>query len=163
MALNWKMRAGERKVPSTIASHIYTMLALAAVGTLLVATVHSYTAALKATAEVEQLKNILAQVAAKGVELVTVTLTTNSSARAFLQLPSAIGYQQYWLRAHNDSSKAWIEGCLGTAIDIPAPYRVFLPKETSASGYFIGGYGSAQLESHFNGSSPQLKLSILGG
>lgn len=150
-------------MPSIIASHIYTMVALAAVGTLLVATVHSYTAALKTTAEIEQLKNILAQVAAKGNELITITSTTNSSARAFLQLPSAIGYQQYWLRARNDSSRTWIEGCLGIVIDIPAPYRVFLPKETSASGYFVGGYGPAKLESYINGSSSQLKLSMLGG
>jgi len=149
-------------MPSAIASHIYTMVALAAVGTLLVATVYSYTTTLKSAAEVKQFKNILTQVAAKGNELITITQSTNSSAKAFLQLPAAIGHQQYWLKAHNDSSRAWIEGSLGTLADITAPYRVFLHKGTSASGYFIGGHGSVSLESYVNGSSSQLKLSYLG-
>jgi len=139
------------------------MVALAAVGTLLVATVHSYTATLKTTAEVDQLNNILTRIAAKGNELITITVVTNSSARAYLQLPAAIGYQQYWLRAHNDSSRAWIEGSLGTITDITAPYRVFLPKGTSASGHFISGYGPVRLESYLNGSYSQLNLSPLGG
>jgi len=150
-------------LPSTLAGHIYTMVALVAIGTLLVTTLNSYTATLKATSEAEQLKNILNQVAAKANELITTAAATNSSTRFFLQLPATIGYQQYWLRARNDSSSAWIEGSLGQMVEKTAPNRLFLPKGTSAFGYFVGGYGPAILESHMNGSTPQLDLASLGG
>jgi len=150
-------------LPSTIASHIYTMVALSAIAALLVATLNSYTTTLKTTSEIEQLKNILSHVAAKGNELLTVAKVTNSTTRAFLQLPTAIGYQQYWIRASNDSSSAWIEGSLGQIRENSASYRIFLPLGTSASGDFVGGYGAAVLDSYLNGSTPQLRLGSFGG
>ncbi len=152
-----------KELPSTIASHIYTMVASAAICALLVATLNSYTTTLKTTSEIEQLKNLLSHVAAKGNELLTVAAVTNSSTRAFLQLPATIGYQQYWIRASSDSSSTWIEGSLGQITWNSAPYRVFLPMGTSASGHFIGGYGAAVLDSYLNGSTPQLRLASLGG
>jgi len=157
------MQDGDPKLPSIIASHIYTMVALSAIAALLVATLNSYTTTLKTTSEIEQLKNLLSHVAAKGNELLTVAKVTNSTARLFLQLPTAIGYQQYWMRANNDSSSAWIEGSLGQITGYSAPYRVFLPIGTAASGDFIGGYGAAVLDSYLNGSTPQLRLGSLGG
>lgn len=150
-------------MPSTISSHIYTLVALAAVSTILIATLNSYTTSLKATSEIEQLKNLLNHVAAKGNELLTIVATTNSSARIFIQLPSTIGYKQYWIRARNDSSSAWLEGSLGQMTKNGATHRVFLPQKTSASGYFAGGYGPAILGSYMNASTPQLNLAFLGG
>ena len=100
-------------MPSTIPSHIYTMLALAVIGSLLVATVNSYAASLRNASEIEQLRNFQEQVAAKASELITVVTSTDASAQASLQLPASIGTNQYWLRARNDSSYAWIEGALG--------------------------------------------------
>ena len=150
-------------MPSTIASHIYTMVALSAIAALLVATLNAYTTTLKTSSEIEQLKNLLSHVATKGNELLTVAKVTNSTTRAVVQLPTAIGYQQYWMRANNDSSNAWIEGSLGQIKSYSAPYRVFLPLGTSASGDFVGGYGAAVLDSYLNGSTPQLRLSSSGG
>jgi len=150
-------------LPSTLAGHIYTMVALVAIGTLLVTTLNSYTTTLKATSEAEQLKNILNHVAAKANELITIAAATNSSTRVFLQLPATIGYQQYWLRVRNDSSTAWLEGSLGQMVENEVLNQVFLPKGTSASGCFVGGYGPAVLESYMNGSTPQLNLASLGG
>jgi len=150
-------------LPSIISGHIYTMVALAAVGTLLVATLYSYTASLRATAEAEQLKNLLSQVAAKANELLTITAATNSSTRIVLQMPATIGYQQYWIRVSNDSTSAWVEGSLGQVVERTASNLLFLPKGTSAYGSFVGGYGPAVLESYMNGSTPQLNLASLGG
>jgi type II secretory pathway pseudopilin PulG len=150
-------------MPSTIPSHIYTMIALAVIGALLVATVNSYTSTLRNTSEIEQLRNLLSQVATKGSELITLTAATNSSAEASVQLPASIGTQQYWMRARNDSSNVWIEGALGRIIEGEAANRVYLPKITSAAGYFVSGYGSAILEAYINGSTPQLNLSSQGG
>jgi type II secretory pathway pseudopilin PulG len=150
-------------MPSTIPSHIYTMIALAVVGALLVATVNTYAGTLRNTSEVEQLRNLLSQVAAKGIELITLAASTNSSAEASVQLPASIGTQQYWMRACNDSSNVWIEGALGKMTDGEAPNKVYLPRTVSAAGHFISGYGSAILQTHMNGSTPQLDFSSQGG
>lgn len=148
-----------KRVPSTVASHIYTMLALALVGTLLVAAVNSYTASLKNTSEIGKLRNLLNQVAAKGSALITVAASSNLSVQASLQLPISIGVQQYWIRARNDSSDAWIEGALGRIIEETVADRVYLPKGTSSSGYYVSGYGPALLEAYVNSSTAQLNLS----
>ncbi len=150
-------------MPSTIPGHIYTMIALAVIGALLIATVNSYTTSLRNASEIEQLRNLLGQVAAKGSELITLVASANLSAHASLQLPAAIGTQQYWLRARNNSSNAWIEGALGQMVDVAVPNRVYLPRGTSVSGYYVSGYGAAILEAYINGSNPQLNLSSKGG
>lgn len=139
------------------------MVALVAVSTLLVATVNSYTTSLKTVSEVGQLKDLLKHIAAKGNEILTLAAVTNSSIQVFLQVPAVIGYQQYWLRVRNDSSTAWVEGSLGQMVENEVLNQVFLPKGTSASGCFVGGYGPAVLESYMNGSTPQLNLASLGG
>lgn len=150
-----------RFVPSTIPSHIYTMFALAIIGSLLVATVNSYTASLRSISEIQQLKNLLNSVAAKGSDLATLAASTQSFAHASIQLPASIGVQQYWLRARNDSSNAWIEGALGRIMAESPADRVYMPKSISASGYFTSGYGAVALEAYMNGSIPQLNLSSL--
>jgi hypothetical protein len=150
-------------LPSLLSSQIYTLVGLAAVGTLLIATINSYTTTLKVTSENEQLKNLINRIAAKAEELLATVAAINSSAQVFLQMPASIGYKQYWMQARNDSANAWLEGALGQKADNGATYRVYLPQGTSASGYFVGGYGSAILKSYRNGTALQLKLSSTGG
>lgn len=150
-------------MPSIVSGHIYTFVALAAVSTILIATLNAYTTSLRAIPEAEQLRNLLNHLASKGNELLTIATTTKSSTKVFLQLPTTIGSHQYWLRACSDSSAAWLEGSLGQKSEEAASYRVFLPQGTSASGHFVGGYGPAILESYMNGSAPQLNLSSIGG
>lgn len=152
-----------KQMPSTVAGHIYTMIALAAIGALLIATVNSYTSSLRNASEIEQLRNLISQVAAKGSELITLAASANLSVHASLQLPASIGNQQYWLRARNDSSSAWIEGALGQMIDEDVSNRAYLPRETSVSGHYVSGYGAAVLEAYMDGSIPQLNLSSKGG
>jgi len=142
---------------------MYTFVALVAVGTILIATLNTYTNSLRTTSEIEQLENLINHVAANGNELLTIVATTNSSTRVFLQLPGAIGYKQYWIRARNDTTSVWLEGSLGQTIVDEITLQVFLPRKTSASGYFVSGYGPAILEAYMNGSTPQLKLSSVGG
>jgi type II secretory pathway pseudopilin PulG len=139
------------------------MIALAVVGTLLIATLNSFTSTLKATSETEQLRNVLNRVVAEASELITIAATTNSSTKVFVQLPVTIGYRQYWLQARNDSSSSWIEGSFGNKTAETSLYRIYLPKGTSVSGHFIGGYGPAILESYVNGSTVQVNLDYMGG
>lgn len=150
-------------MPSIAVSHLYTFIALTIVGTLLVFSFSSYASIVRTIPEIEQLKNILDHVAAKGNELLTLVITTNATAQTFVQLPSTIGQREYWIQIRNDTSNAWVEGALGKMGDGETKYRVFFPGKVSTSGYHIGGYGAAVLECYVNGSIPQLNLSSVGG
>lgn len=150
-------------LPSIAINHLYTFIALTIVGTLLVFSFSSYASIVRTIPEIEQLKNILDHVAAKGNELLTLVTTTNATAQTSIQLPSTIGQREYWIQVRNDTSNAWVEGALGKIGDEGTEYRVFFPGKVSTSGYYIGGYGPAVLECYVNGSIPQLNLSSVGG
>ena len=150
-------------MPSIASSHLYTFLALTTVSVLLVCAFSIYTSTVRTIPEIEQLKNILDHVAAKGNELLTLMTTTNSTAQTIIQLPPTIGYREYWIRVQNDTSNVWVEGALGQLGEDGKKYQVFLPGKASTSGYHIGGYGPAMLECYMNGSIPQLNLSPAGG
>lgn len=117
-----------------------------------------YTSTLRAIPEIEQLKNILDHVVAKGNELLTLTITTNATVNIVVQIPSSIGHRQYWIQVRNDTSNAWLEGALGHIEESRTTYKVFFPGKASTSGHYISGYGPALLECYMNGSIPQLNL-----
>jgi hypothetical protein len=150
-------------VPSIATSHFYTFVALTTISTILIFYFSAYASSTRATPKVEVLKEILDHVAAEGNQLVTLVTTTNSTAHLTVQLPSAIGNQEYWIRVRNDSSEAWIEGGLGHTMNDETSLRVFLIGKISTSGHYLSGYGPAILECYMNGSVPQLNLSSLGG
>ncbi|UCG45669.1 MAG: hypothetical protein JSV58_02515 [Candidatus Bathyarchaeota archaeon] len=150
-------------MPSISISNFLATIALIASSALLVTSYSFYTMTIRTIPEIQELQNILNQVAAKGGELLTFVSVTNSTIRLLHQLPSGIGNQQYWIQLRNDSSSTWIEGALGLPEAQETTYRIFLPKETAASGQYIGGYGLAILECRMNSSTPHLTLSSLGG
>jgi len=150
-------------MPSVAVSHLYTFIALTTVSILLVASFSLYANTVRSLPEIKQLKNILDHVAAKGNELLTLATATNSTARTIIQLPPTIGHQEYWIRVRNDTSNAWIEGALGQIRENRTTYQVFLPRQASTSGYYMGGYGSTMLECYMNGSILQLNLNSAGG
>jgi len=150
-------------LPSIAMTHFYTFVALTAISTVLICSFSSYASTVRTVPEIENLKNILDHVAAKGNELLTLVTTTNSTTHLIVQLPSTIGNREYWIRVRNDSSKAWLEGALGQIRNGETAYRVFFPQKISTSGYYLGGYGPAILKCYMNGSVPQLNLSLLGG
>ena len=150
-------------MPSIALNHLYTFVALTTVSILLVSSYSFYASTLRTIPEIEQLKNILDQVAAKGNELLTLVTTTNSAAHTTMQLPPTIGNREYWIRIRNDTSNVWIEGALGQIDESGRKYNIFLPGKASTSGYYIGGYGPAMLECNMSDSIPQLNLSPAGG
>ncbi len=139
-------------------SHLYTFIAMIAVSTLLVMSFMAYANTLRLSAEARQLENLIDHVAAKSTELLVLTMATNASCEAFLQMPTAIGVREYWLQLHNDSEKAWLEGGLGNVPTSGAELRVYLPKEASAIGHYVGGYGAAHLRCEIVSDNPQIQL-----
>lgn len=150
-------------LPSIALNHLYTFIGLTIVSILLISSYSSYASTLQTIPEIEQLKNILGHIAAKGNELLTLVATTNSAVQTLMQLPPTIGHREYWIRICNDTSNVWIDGALGQIDDNGRKYKVFLPGKASTSGYYIGGYGAAMLECYMNGSIPQLNLGPAGG
>jgi len=145
-------------MPAIAPSYLYAFFALVAVSTILISSFSAYAATLRTMPEMEQLENLLNCIASKGYELITLTTVTNSTSEAVLQLPSAIGNKQYWIRLRNMTSKAWIEGALGSIQKGNIANRVYLPKTVSALGNYSSGYGPAVLKCYMNGSTVNLHL-----
>ena len=144
-------------MPSIIPSYIYMFAAMTAVGTLLIFSFNSYAATLRSIPEAEQLDNLLNYVAAKATELLTIT-KMNSNAQVYLNLPTKIGDQQYWIRLRNDTVQSWIEGSLGKIHNDTSFYKVYLTGKPSATGYHISSFGPAVLKCYMNSSVLQLFL-----
>ncbi|MEA2090183.1 MAG: hypothetical protein U9O89_05435 [Thermoproteota archaeon] len=145
-------------------SYLYTFAALTAVSTIILCSFTTYTTTLRTVPEIGQLKNLLNHVVAKGNQLITLTITTNSTTQVSLQMPTSIGDRKYWIRLRSDSSNAWLEGRLGEMPEeTMAAFSVSFPGKTSVSGSYVGGYGPAVLECYLNGSVPQLNLHYVGG
>lgn len=150
-------------MPAITPSYLYTFVALIAVSGLLVFSFADYTNALRSSSELKQLRNLLDCVAAKGTELIVLSQTTNASTEAFVQMPASIGNKQYWLRLRNDSVKAWLEGGLGGEPVSETELRAYIPKKTSATGYYIGGYGVVRLECSLISGTTHIQLTGSGG
>lgn len=146
-------------MPAIAPSYIYAFFALIAVSSILISSFAAYTATLRTIPEREQLENLLNFVASKGCELVALATATNSSSKAVLQLPTAIGNRQYWVRLRNDSSKAWVEGALGSMHEGNVFNRVYLPKTVTVLGSYSSDHGPAVLECSTNSSKINLHLS----
>lgn len=150
-------------MPSIVSSYVYTLVALAAVSALLIYSLNSYVYTLRASAETDQLQSILNGVAAKANEVLTLVTTTNSSSTIYLNLPTTIGNQYYWIRLRNDSAKAWVEGSFGEILEGDMELKVLIPCDAAMSGCFISTRGQATLQGYMNGSIPQLNLASAGG
>jgi hypothetical protein len=140
-------------------SYIYAFFALIAVSSILISSFAAYTTTLRTIPEMECLENLLDRIASKGYELIALTTATNSTLEAVFHLPSAIGNKQYWIRLNNESSKAWVEGALGSFHENKVTSRVYLPKAISVLGNYSSNTGFARLECYAANSTINLCLS----
>lgn len=139
-------------MPAIAPSHIYAFFALTIVASILISSFSAYMTTLKTIPEIQQLENIIKHVASQAYELITLANAANSTSKTILELPSTIGNRQYWFRLCNNSSKAWVEGALGTPHKSKVAHQISLPKMVMASGNYSSGYGPALLESYFDGT-----------
>ncbi|MGQ9529873.1 MAG: hypothetical protein ACUVQX_00050 [Candidatus Bathycorpusculaceae bacterium] len=149
-------------MPHLAPSYLYTFIALITVSSLLIFSFMVYANAMRFSSEIRQLKNLMDSVTAEATELVTLTLTTNATAKVSFQMPTKIGDKQYWLQLSNDSEKAWLEGDFGNSPIEDADLRVYLPKKVWAIGYYIAGHGAAKLECYFDAGVLRIKLASSG-
>lgn len=142
-------------------SYLYTMVALVVVSGLLVFSFMAYADAIEVSSEIKNLKNLMDQVAAKCIEIVSLATVTNASSDCYVQMPPSIGNSQYWLQLHNDSSEAWLEGGLGQTAVEETGMQVYLLSNASASGLYISGYGAVHLQCNVERNTPHIHLTGL--
>ncbi|MEM3577515.1 MAG: hypothetical protein QXX51_03555 [Candidatus Bathyarchaeia archaeon] len=145
-------------MPTIAASHLYTFVALIAVGSLLTTSFMVYANTIRETSEAKKLEAIMNLVAAKSLKLIALALSTNASTETFLQLPTKIGDKDYWLKLENNTSKAWLEGGFGS-VPIEGTLRINLAKNVLATGVYISGYGAARLRCLFASGVVQIQIS----
>jgi hypothetical protein len=145
-------------VPSIIPGWVYTLFAALIVGTIIVSACSLVTVNVKNEAENQQLTNIDEYVATQSLILLTHTTQANQNVTQFLDLPSSVGNQMYWVCIANDSSGAWVASGFGSTVSLSQP-RIYIPAEVAASGIYISSYGRAFLHCNCMNQTPSLTLS----
>jgi hypothetical protein len=111
---------------------------------------------IKADADEQQLSNIGQYVAAQSLSLISHT-TQNQNATQYLDIPSQIGNQRFWIQIANDSSAAWVESGFGATV-LTSDVQETIPAEVAASGSFISGSGRPLLGCHLENGVAVLTL-----
>ena len=144
-------------MPSIIPGYVYSIFAALIVGAIIVYACSISTLNVKNQANTQQLKNIDKYVATQSLSLLSHTTENNQNTTQFLDIPSSIGNQRFWIRIANDSSGAWVESGFGTTVS-SNNLQMSIPANIDASGYFISGSGRAKLQCQFENQTATLTL-----
>jgi hypothetical protein len=144
-------------MPSIVPGYVYSLFAALIVGTMIVFSCNVLASNVKYQAETQQLENVEKYVATVSLKLTTDSLDNNLNSTQFLELPSAIGTQQYWIRLANDSRTAWVEAGFGTQVTT-GQFNMMIPAVVSASGEFVSSSGRAYLNCYVENQTIVLKL-----
>jgi hypothetical protein len=144
-------------MPSIIPGWVYSIFAALIVGTIIVYACSISTLNVKNQANSQQLKNIDEYVATQSLSLLSHTTENNQNTTQFLDIPSSIGNQRFWIRIANDSSGAWVESGFGTTLSSNS-VQMNIPANFGASGYFISGSGRAKLQCQLENQTATLTL-----
>lgn len=143
-------------MPSIIPSYVYSLFAALLVGAIIIYSCSLSTLNIKNEAETQQLTNIDKYVATECLNLLSSTVP-NQNTTEFLNLPSQIGNQIYWIQITNDASGAWVESGFGTT-NSSSQLRIYVPANILASGIFVSSYGRAFLQCAFINETVSLTL-----
>jgi hypothetical protein len=144
-------------LPSIIPSYVYSLFAALVVGTIIIAACSVQTLGIKNEALNQQLTNISDYVATQSLTLLSQSNENTYTTTQYIEIPSQIGNQIFWIKIANDSSRAWVESGFGTNATT-SQLRVYIPANVVASGTFISGSGRALLGYHFENQIATLTL-----
>jgi hypothetical protein len=144
-------------MPSIIPGYMYSIFAALIVGSIIVYACSISTLSVKNQANNQQLKNIDEYVATQSLTLLSQTTENNQNSTRFLDIPSSVGNERYWISIVNDSSGAWVESGFGTTVGSKNS-QIKIPANVVASGYFISGSGRAILQCYFENQTATLTL-----
>jgi hypothetical protein len=144
-------------MPSIIPGYMYSIFAALIVGSIIVYACSISTLSVRNQANDQQLKNIDEYVATQSLTLLSQTSENNQNSTRFLDIPSSVGNQRFWISIANDSSGAWVESGFGTIVSSKNS-QINIPATVVASGYFISGSGRAILQCYFENQTATLTL-----
>ncbi len=144
-------------MPSIVPGYIYALFASLIVGTIVVGSCGVVAMNMKNIAEKQQLTNLAEYVAAQGNELVLQATRDNVNSTVYLNVPSTVGTDKYWIHLANDSSKVWVEAGFG-GIQNNTDQRSYIPQQVTASGIYTSFSGLAILKCETDGSHVYLTI-----
>lgn len=144
-------------MPSIVPSYIYVLFASVIVGTIIIGVCGLSTLDIKNNADQQQLSNIAEYVAAQSNTLILQATRDNANVTVYLNLPSNVGTQKYWIQIENDIQRAWVTAGLGS-IQASSQPRAYLPADVAASGVYTSYSGLAVLKCETDGSNVILTL-----
>ena len=146
-------------MPSIIPSYVYTLFASIIVGTIIIATCGLSISNVRRQAEEQLLSNIANYVTSESMELLSKSQADNFTAATWLDLPSVIAGQTFWVQLKNDSATSWVNVGFGTSAE-GMGHRTFIPSDISASGILTSDSGRALLQC--TSDSAGIHLTITG-
>jgi len=144
-------------MPTIIPGYVYSLFAAIIVGSIIVYSCSLATLNIRNQATNQQLKNMDEYIVAQSLMLLSHTTEENQNTTQFLDIPSQIGNQIFWIQLVNDSSDTWVESGFGTTVT-SSEFHINLPAKVSASGIFISGSARAMLQCHFGNQTATLTL-----
>ena len=132
-------------MPSIIPGWVYSLFASLIVGVIIIASCSLATVNVKNEAESTQLTNIEEYVATQSLIVLTHVTQNNESVTQYLDLPTQVGNQVYWICIENDSSGAWVGSGLGLTVDL-SQSGICIPAQVAASGVYVSSYGRPVLQ-----------------
>jgi hypothetical protein len=144
-------------MPTIIPSYVYSLFAALIVGSIIVSACSSSVSGIRNEANTQQLGNIDEYVATQSLNLITHTAENNQNSTQYLEIPSSIGNQQFWICIGNNSSGAWVQSGFGNTAVSSQP-QMHIPAKVAASGIFISGSGRAFLQCHLENEVLTLTL-----
>ena len=144
-------------MPTIIPGYVYSIFAALIVGAIIVYSCSLTALNIKNQAANQQLKNIDEYVATQSLTLLSHTTENNQNTTLFLDIPSSVGNQRFWLSLANDSSGAWVESGFGAIVAHSVP-QMDIPAQVDASGTYISGSGRAMLQCRFENQTATLTL-----
>ena len=142
---------------SIIPSYVYTLFASILVGAIVICACGLSTLNVRQLAEKQQLVNVTEYVATQSNELILHATRDNTNSTVYLNVPSTIGNQKYWIQIANDSSKTWVEAGFGVASNT-SEQRAYIPSKVSASGIYTSFSGTAIIECQTDSLGIRLKI-----
>ncbi len=141
-----------------IPGYMYSIFAALIVGTIIVTTCSLAMVNLRDESASQQLCNIDEYVATQSLTLINQVTQNGQNITEFLNLPSQVGNQEYWIYLANDSSSGWVESGFGAAA-IQSQQQLCVPANVAASGTFVSGWGRPLLQCYWVNQTVRLTLS----
>jgi hypothetical protein len=144
-------------VPSIIPGWVYSIFAALIVGAIIVYSCSLASMNIKNQATNQQLTNIDEYLATQCLTVISHTTENNQNTTQYLDIPTQVGNQRFWIRIASDSSGAWVESGFGATASSSQP-KMNIPAQVVASGTFVSGQGRPELQCHFENQTATLTL-----